>query len=231
MRRGLIIFLIITLAIILSVYLPVSFYPLNKIILTAAGKRLDARISCRNMKIYIWRSIIAKEIEAVGNGGFSVKADKGVIDYDLASLVTGRLHLKCGLENAGFSRRSSIMNALTDLLDIEPIVTNAFHTVRGDFYVGYDDTITQDLVFLNDNVKIIVNAFTDTEDNIRGSLYLFLNDAVTGKIPKEVRAAILRKEDGPWSSIYVGIMGNYQRPALRIMTERFRMNIAAGRGY
>lgn len=231
MKRRLIIFLIITLSIALSIYVPVSFYPLNKIILMAAEKRLDAKISCRNIKIYLWRSIIAKDIEAVGKGGFTVKADNGVIDYDLASLVTGRLHLRCGLENARFSRRSSIMNALTDLLGIEPIDGSAFHTVRGDFYVGRNDTLTQDLVFLNNGVKIIANSFTDREDNIRGSLYLFLNDDITKDIPQEVRVVLLRKEDGPWSSIYVGIMGNYERPSLRIMTERFKMNIAVGRSH
>ena len=39
----------------------------------------------------------------------------------------------------------------------------------------------------------------------------------------------IQKEEGPWSSLYVGIMGNYGDPVLRIMTDSFKMNITSAK--
>jgi hypothetical protein len=229
MRKRLLYLLIITLAIVLTIYVPISFYPLNKAVIAAAEERLDAKISCRSLKIYLWRSVVARGVEAVGKGGFIVTADNTTIDYDLISLLTGRLHLKCSMENVKFPKASSIMNSLTDLLQIGRLSERPFHTVRGDFYVGRDDTLTQNLALLSDDLKILANACTDRDDNINSSVYFFLNEKIVSGIPRQVREGLLRKVDGPWYSIDIGIMGNYERPALRIMTEHFKMNITVGR--
>ncbi len=227
MKRKIIIALaIICTLVVLSVYIPVSFYPLNKTLIWLLEKRLDAKVACRSLKIYIWRSLVAEGVEALGKGGLALTAEKAVIDYDLISLITGRLQLKCNLDNVRFFKGSSIMNSLTDILQIQPLGNLTFHTMQSNFYVGRRDTLTQDLTLLSDKIKIFANAVTDRDDNIVSLLYFFLRDEIADEMPKELRDSLLQKEEGPWSSIYLGIMGNYKQPRLRLMTERFRMNIA-----
>ena len=53
-----------------------------------------------------------------------------------------------------------------------------------------------------------------------------MNEEITGQMPAVMREGLLKKEDGPWSSMHFGIIGNYSRPRIKIITERFRMNIS-----
>lgn len=222
---------LIALAVVLalgvySVYLPISFYPLNRAILKQLEKRLEAKIECRSLKIYPWRSFAAKGVTALGKGGFGLSADSVVLDYDLLSLTTGRLHVTCNLRDVNFYKTSTIMVSLTDLLQIKPLGNFTFNAVRGDLHVGKHDTLTQNLAFLSENIKIFGNATTDTENNITSLLYFFFSDTVIKEMPNELREVLLKKEEGSWYSLYVGITGNYREPLLNIRTEKFRMNIA-----
>jgi len=221
------ILLVLLLLSLLTIYVPISFYPINRLLINALEDRLDAEIDCRSLKIYLWRSLVAKDVEAMGKGGFALSAENVVIDYDLISIVTGRLHAKCGLENVKFYKGGSIMNSLSDILQIKPLGNTTFKTVQADFYIGKDDTLTQNLTLLSDEIKILGNATTDKDNAIMCLLYFSIRDYVVSEIPKEIRDSLLQKEEGPWSSIYIGIMGNYKEPILRIITERFRINISS----
>lgn len=227
MRKNIIALFIIIVFLILSVYIPISFSPLNKGLINLLEKRLDAEIECRSLKIYIWRSLIANGVEVFGKGGFALSADNVIVDYDLVSLMTGRFHLTCNLENVKFYKSSSIINSLSDMLHIQPLGNLTFKTINAKVYVGKSDTLTQDLTLLSDKIKIFGNAITDKDDTIMCFLYFFLKDDIVDEMPKEIRNPLLQKEEGPWSSVYVGIMGDYKKPVLRIMTERFRMNISS----
>lgn len=225
MKKTLITLLVVLLVLILSIHIPISFYPLNKILINLLEKRLDAQIICRSLKIYIWRSIVAEGVRARGKGDIALSAKNAVINYDPISLITGRLHLRCDLENVNFYKTGSIINSLSDLLHIPPLGNLSFKTIEGDFYVGRHNTITHNLTFLGDKIKIFGNALTDKDNSIRCFLYFFLKNDIVNEMPKDIQDS-LQREDDQWSSIYVGIMGNYQRPLLRIITERFRMNIS-----
>lgn len=227
MRRSTISILIIGALLIFTIYVPIPLGPLKIILIKIFETRLDADIKCRSLKIHTWRSITAKEVEAYGKGGFALSAESVVFDYNIASVLTGRLHITCNLEDVKFYRSSSIINSLTDMLHIKPLGNQTFNTVRADLFVGRRDTLTQNLTMLSDEMKIFGNAITDRDDNIMSLLYIHLKEKVADDIPNEIRDALLKKEDGPWSSLYIGIMGNYRTPMLRIITERFRMNISS----
>lgn len=216
----------IAVLILASFFMPISLYPLNRLILNIAGDRLDAKINCSSLKINIWRYIAADNIEVVGKGGFGLTAEKLRVDYDLTSLVTGRLHLSCNLGNIKFYRSGTIMSSVSDMLNIRPIGNRAFENASAELFVGKNDTITQDLFLIGDDVKIAGDAVTGKDDTIICLLRFFLNDSITEEIPEELRGSLLNKEDGPWSSIHIGIMGNYEKPRLRIITDRFKMNIS-----
>ena len=225
MKKSIIVLSAMGLLIAMPAYVPLALNPLNKALIYALENRLNAKIKCRSLNVRLWRSVTASGIEALGSGGFAIKADRAVIDYDFLSLVTGRLHVKCKLEEAKFYKKSSIASSVTDLLHIEPIGNTTFNTVQGNFYVGRLDTLTQDLALIGNDIKIYINAVTDKNDNIKGLIRFFISDKIATDIPDEIRGTALQKEKGPWSSIDIGIMGNYQTPSIRIMTERFRMNI------
>lgn len=227
MKKFTIAVLIISLFIAFTIYVPLSFYPLNNLLLNLLEKRLEAKIAYRSLKIYLWRSLTAEGIEALGKGGFGLSAEKGSIDYDLMSIITGRLHLVCELENVKFYKGSSIINSLSDILHMQPLGNVTFKSIEGNIFVGRFNTLTQDLTLLSDKIKIFGNAVTDRDDNIMCLLYFFMKDDLVNEIPEEIRDSLLHKEEGPWSSIYVGIMGNYKKPLLRIITDRFRMNISS----
>jgi len=217
---------VICVIFIVTLYVPVSFYPLNKILISLVEKRLDVDIALRSFKIYLWRSITANGLEALGEGGFALRAESATIDYDLISLSTGRLRLSCELENVEFYEAGSIINSLTDMLQIRPLGDITFKTARADLYVGKNDTLTQNLYLVSDRLKIFGNAVTDKDNNITCLLYFFLNREIVKEMPDKLRDSLLKKEDNQWSSMHVGIIGNYKEPKLSLITGQFRMNIS-----
>jgi len=219
--------MIISVITAFSIYMPVSFGALNSLLVRNLEKRLHADISYDALRVYLWRSLTVDGLKGIGKGGFGFDADKVTVDYDLTSLVTGRLHLRCSFENARFYRSGNIVGSLVDMLQIEPLGNLTFKSIEGDLFVGRQDTLTQNFAMVSDNIKVFGNASTDIDDDIRVMAYILLNESLVDTIPKEIRGTLLQKEEGPWSSIYVRIMGNYKKPNLRIMTDRFRMNIAS----
>ncbi len=227
MKKFLALLLIVVFILALAVHIPLSIAPLNRIILDRLGQRLNVNIDCRSLKLYLWRSFVAEGVEATGKGGFRLKAENVVIDYDPISLVTGRLHVKCSLEDVMFFEEGSILDAIFSMLDIKPMHGAAFSSISGDFYIGKSDIITRDLAFLSNDFKIYGNGVTDSDTNIMCLLRFFLRDDLADEIPEGIRDTFLKKEEGPWSSLYVGVMGNYKKPVLRIMTDWLRLNIAS----
>ncbi|MFH1753432.1 MAG: hypothetical protein ABH875_04545 [Candidatus Omnitrophota bacterium] len=208
-------------------YAPISFRPLNIFLTKAVEKRLDAKVSCRSVRLYLWRSITADGVKALGKNGFAVSADKASLEYDLLSLFSGRLHVKCSLSDVKFYKGSMVMNSLSDMLNIEPLGNMTFKAAEADLYLGWRDTVTHNLAIKNDNIKISGNALTDIESNINCLLCFSLKDEMTEEMPNEIRESLFRKEAGAWTSVCIGIMGNYKKPMLRIMTDNFRINISS----
>lgn len=228
MKKKRVLFTAIIAALITATfYAPVSFRPLNIFILKALEEKLDAKITCRSVTIYLWRSIKAEGFQALGKKGFAVSADSVVVQYDPLSIFTGRLHVKCSLNNVKFYKGGTIMNSISDILNIEPLGKTIFKTAKADLYVGWRDTLTHNLLFESDKVRIRGNALTDIEKNINCFLCFSIKKDMTEEIPDEIRDSLFKKEAGSWTSVCVGIMGNYQKPMLRIMTDHFRINISS----
>jgi len=226
MKKTALIALAVLILYAVTTHVPLVF-PLNALFIKAVERRLDADILARSFKIYLWRSLAATEIEATGKGGFGLRAEKARVDYDLFSFfATGRLRLECSLEGVKLGKSNSIINSLVDMLQLEPMENVAFDTVSAELYVGVKDTITKNLSLVSDKLKIFGSATTDMDDNITCLLQLHINEEITGQMPSVMREGLLKKEDGPWSSMHFGIIGNYSRPQIKIITERFRMNIS-----
>jgi hypothetical protein len=227
MKKFLAIFFVIIAFAVMVPHIPISFYPLNRLLIRAAESRLKAEIRCRSLELYAGRKLVAKGIEAIGKGGFGLNAESAVIAYDPVSVITGRLHLACDFKNVNFYRAGSIMNSLSDMLQMRPLGDLTFDSITGDLYVGMTDTITQDINLTSDTLRIRGNAVTRRDDTILCFLKFLLKDEAAEDIPEEVRRSLLKKEEGSWSSIFVGIMGDYRKPSLRIITDHFRMNVFA----
>ncbi|MBL7069480.1 MAG: hypothetical protein ISS34_06440 [Candidatus Omnitrophica bacterium] len=225
-KKKIILIAVIGILLVVTIYVPISFYPLNKLLIGVIEKRIDADITLRSFKIHLRRSLAATGIEVFGKGGFALRADSVEIDYDLISLTTGRLHLSCNLENVEFYEGGSIINSLTDMLQIRPLGGITFKTAHADLYIGKNDTLTQNLRLVSDKLKIFGNAVTDKDNNIFCLLYFFLNKEIVKEMPEALRNSLLKKEDNQWSSMHLGIMGNYKKPRLSLITGQFRMNIS-----
>ena len=228
MKKKTVLFTAITAALITATfYAPISFRPLNIFILKALEERLDAKIACRSVTIYLWRSIKAEGFQALGKGGFAISADSVMVQYDPISIFTGRLHVKCSLSGVKFYKGGTIMNSISDMLNIEPLGNTTFRTAEADLFVGWQDTLTHNLILESDKMKIRGNALTDIERNINCFLCFSIKKDIADEIPDEIRDSLFKKETDSWTSVYVGIMGNYKKPLLRIMTDRFRINISS----
>lgn len=226
MKRTIAALLIPMILVFITVLVPISFGPLNEALIRIIENRVGAKISCRSLNIYVWRSLVAEGVKAVGKGGFALSAEKAEISYDLTSLITGRLHVSCRLSDVKFYKGTTVMDSISDMLFIEPLGDMAFEKVKVDLFIGKQDTITHDLSLLSDNIRIYGKAFSDKDDNIKCLLRFDLKDELLKEIPEEIRGAIFNKEEDAWSNINVGLMGNYGKPNIRIITERIRMNIA-----
>ena len=227
MKKRIITLTSILLLIAATTYAPISFGPLNTLLIKLVEKRLDARIACRSLKIYLWRCLVADDIQVIGRGGFALSAEKATIHYDLVSIVTGRFHMRCNLDNGKFYRGGTIMNSLSDILYIQPLGNTTFETVQADLFVGRRDTVAHNLLLSSDKIKISGGALTDTNNNIKCLLSFSLDEDLTKEMPDEIKGSLFKNEQGARSNISVGIMGNYKKPTLRIMTERFRMKISS----
>jgi hypothetical protein len=227
MRKTLIIIVGTALFVTATIYAPICFKPLNKLVISTVEKRLETKLAFGSLRFYIWESLIAEKIEALGKGGFGLKAEKATIDYDLTSLVTGRLHVTCRLDRVKFYKGSPLIDSVTDLLYIEPLGNITFDRMDADLFVGMEDTITQDLRLTSDKIRILGDAHSDKEDNVRCFLRFYLSDDIVKDIPDELKGTLLKSEGEGWSSLHVGIIGNYSKPIFRILTEGFKLNISS----
>jgi hypothetical protein len=208
-----------------TLYLPVDIPPVNRILISVLEERLGAKVDYGSLRIYLWRSIQAERVEAMGSGGLAMTADKVAIEYDPLSLSAGRLRVTCDLEDVRFYR-SAVIASLSDLLQIEPLGDMTFNEVRLELFVGARDTITDNLTMTSDKIVVRGSAFTDRDDNILCALEVKVHDDLTRDIPGEIRGSLFKDEPGPWSSVPVRIAGNYSSPRFSIITDYLRLNIS-----
>jgi hypothetical protein len=223
LKKAPMVFSVIAAIALLTYYVPIPVFGITRLLLFPIEKRLNADIELGSLKVYLWRSIEAERIAAAGKGGFGLKAESARIGYDLASIVSGRLHIHCELEGVVFYKGGSIMDSVSGALNIDVLGGTAFEKVTGDFFVGPDDTITQDLTLDGEEMKIVANALTDKKDSIRCILTMHLREDLANEIPDRVRGEILEGGEGPWRKVSVGIMGNYKKPSINIVTERYKL--------
>jgi len=218
---------VIAVIVLLSYYAPIPVFGITKLLLFPIEKRLNADIELGSLRVLLWRSIEAKRIEVAGNGGFGLKAKSVRIEYDLASVVSGRLHIRCEFEGVSFDKGSSIIDSVSSALNIDSLSGATFESVTGDFFVGLDDTITQDLTLEGREIRIVANAMTDKKDSVRCLLTIFLREDLAGGIPESASDSIFKNNEGPWRSFSVGIMGDYKKPSISILTKRYKINLSS----
>ena len=226
MKKLIIIILVLILLFVALYFIPISFLPLNRVVSYALEKRLDAHIECESMRLQLFKSLDAEGIKATGKGGIGILIKKGRFSYDLINLVTGRLKVDYTLQGITISGKASILDLITDLLSMEPIKDIKFRDISGVFFIGRNDTITQGMTGIGDYITFYVDGVTRKDGSINLRLRLLLNEKLTSSIPSEVRNFILTKEEGPWSSISIGIAGNYKKPSLRLLSESFHLDIS-----
>ncbi len=226
MKKTIIVLLAITILCAITLYVPFSIWPFGRPMLMAIEKRTESKIAFRTLKVFLLRSLEANDVEAVSKEGFGARAGKACIKYDIRSLVTGRLHLVANFEEVSFYKSGTIMTSISDMLCIKPIGNMVFDTLNVDLFIGREDTITHNLILENSQIRIKTKAVIDREDNVSCLIHISVSDALTKDIPDQVRETFFDDEGGGWLGIDIGIMGNYSKPVLRILTKRFRMNIA-----
>ncbi len=227
LERGIAALAIAGIAIALALYGPIKFNPIKRAFIYALEKRLDAKISCRSLKIRPGRYIVISGLDANGKGGFGLTAKEVRFNYNLVSLITGRLHIRCNLEEVNLYKTSTIIDSLSGMLQIESLGNVLFDVVQADLFVGTTNTLAHNLIFLSNKIKIFGDALTERDNTIMCNFLLLLKDDLISDIPDEIRSSLLKSEGDSWSSLHVGIMGNYKKPSLRIITDRFRMNITS----
>lgn len=226
MKKAALALLVLSLVVVVTWYVPISLKPLNAFLIGQIGDRLDAEIKCGTFRIFLWDRLELEDLEAFGRGGFALSADKGRVEYNLASIIGGRLHVRCGLKKVRFYQGGTIMNSLSDMLYIDPIGNITFDDAMVEFFVGKEDTITHNLELASEKIRITGNALTDIKDNLRCRLRFYLSEEIAQGIPEEIRGTLLSQEGEGWYMAQVNIVGNYKKPVLRIMTQFLRMNIS-----
>jgi len=226
MKRALLILSIIAALSVITVFIPVYSQPLNTAIVKIVEKRLDSHIAYRSLVVYPWRGLVANGLELLSSNSLGLSADHATLSYDIASVATGRLHMKLGLKNVRLYRASLSGARVPKQLYLNLFGDRVFDELGADIFMGQGRTLTSDIRLVSDKLKISGDAFTDTDRNISCFLCLLLSDDAISGIPDELKGSLMRKEEGPWSSTCIGIMGNYRTRALRIFTDRFRMSIS-----
>ncbi len=228
MKRTIVIILIAAGLIgVILYYVPMSLGPLNRLVMYPIEKRLDARIKYDSLTMMPLRHLGVEGIKASGRGGSLVTIGKGDFSYSFISLIaTGRLTIHCKLKDVAVYGRASLLDLIVDLLNIDLLKGIEFTDVEGTFYVGKEDTITQKLKGTGEDFKFDLDGITGKDNSINLRVKLLLNDTLTELIPEEMQKGLLEKEEGGWSSVTMGMTGNYKKPSLRVINKLFRINIS-----
>lgn len=206
-------------------FVPISFPPLNRLILTVLEKRLDADIDCGSMSVKLFNSIEVENIIASGRNGMMITIKKGAFSYNPVSIfTTRRLHVACSLKDVAVLGKASILELITDLLYMDYFKDVVFNDVKGDFFIGINDTITKKLRGRSRQIKFDADGLTRKDNSINLRLSLSVIEDLVDSVSSEIKDTFLKKE-GRWYSILVGITGNYKKPSLRLMSENFRLDL------
>lgn len=207
-------------------FVPLSFPPLNAALVYALEKRFNADIDVASMRVRPLCSLSAEEIKITSKDGPAVIIKKGAFTYSLLDLFTAqRLGINCEFKDVTIYGKASILDLITDLLNMEIPEDIKFSEIRGSFFIGMEDTITKDLTGTSEEIRFNADGVTGKDNSINLRIHLLLNDSLSASIPKEIRNALLEKEDGPWASFSVLITGDYKKPSLKLLNKLFRLDI------
>jgi len=226
MKKLIIVFLSLALLLGTFYYFPLSFGPLNKLLIRVLEKRLDAKIDYKSIRLEKLYSLHVEDVNAAGKGGVTIFIKKGEFSYNVMGLFSaGRLEIRTNLEDVVITGKASIVELLSDFLSVGPLKNLSFDTIKGSFFMGKEDTIIQNLTAKSGLIRFNIDGVTQKDNSINLRLRLAVNNKLSESIPKDIWNGYLKKESGPWVSILIGLTGNYKKPSLRLISERFHLDI------
>ena len=209
-------------------FAPISFKPLNNLVLHVLEKRFDADIEYGVISTRLLRSVKAKNVKIVGKDGLVIHVGKLDFSYSPISVIaTGKLAVKAMLEDISIQGKASLATLLMDVLSMETTEELRFSNIHGTFFVGWLETLAQDLSGSTEGISFNADGVTRKDNSIDLRIRVLLDNNLCNTIPGEIRNIVFKKEGDSQSSMLIGITGNYKKPALRLFTKGFSFDMTA----
>ncbi len=177
-------------------------------------------------KISLFKEWVFSDVEITGKAGSALSIKDISIQPDFSSTYKGTTKATCRIKDLKFYKNLALLDAVFNLLKIQPLGDVTFQTIETDLVLTKDAIQTHNLLMQGNNIRI---SGTGTVDKKNGSmdysLRFSLSEKITSDVSEAIRFILLKEHETGWMGIDITVSGNYKKPRIALKSGLMDLNI------